>query len=97
VPARFYFVAPPTPRLDADGTLTWDEDQPLAPNWLNVWPLEGQLLPGAHKETGCHAVCTRKLPRTLRSKTAAPALHDFSCTVALFELMSLPLVLPAGV
>jgi hypothetical protein len=46
VPARFYFVSPPKPRMSVDGKMWWDDNQPVCPPWLIIQPDEGEVAPG---------------------------------------------------
>jgi hypothetical protein len=46
-PARFYFVAPPKPRMSVDGQMCWDDNQPISPPWLMIQPDQGEVAPGA--------------------------------------------------
>jgi hypothetical protein len=46
-PARFYFVAPPKPRMSVDGQMCWDDNQPISPPWLIITPDQGEVAPGA--------------------------------------------------
>lgn len=46
-PARFYFVAPPKPRMSVDGQMCWDDNQPISPPWLAITPDQGEVVPGA--------------------------------------------------
>ncbi|WIA30979.1 hypothetical protein OEZ86_001026 [Tetradesmus obliquus] len=45
-PARFYFVAPPKPRMSVDGQMCWDDNQPISPPWLAISPDQGKVAPG---------------------------------------------------
>uniref|UniRef100_A0A383VSK7 Rho-GAP domain-containing protein n=1 Tax=Tetradesmus obliquus TaxID=3088 RepID=A0A383VSK7_TETOB len=45
-PARFYFVAPPKPRMSVDGQMCWDDNQPISPPWLAISPDQGEVAPG---------------------------------------------------
>lgn len=46
-PARFYFVAPPKLCESQDGTMVWDDSQPLCPPWLQISQHEGEVGQGA--------------------------------------------------
>jgi hypothetical protein len=51
VEAAFYFVAPPRPHGASGGggggrVVTWDDEQPLAPEWLELTPEEGVVEAG---------------------------------------------------
>lgn len=50
--ARYYFVPPPKPRMSNDGLMSWDDNQPISPPWLQISPAEGEVAPGGWHEGG---------------------------------------------
>jgi hypothetical protein len=66
VEAVFYFVAPPRPRgVGAAGggggggrVVAWDDDTPLAPEWLELAPEEGTVEAGGAREVALTACVT---------------------------------------
>ncbi|KAF8068242.1 Ocrl [Scenedesmus sp. PABB004] len=70
-PARFYFVAPPMPRLSSGGVMQWDDSQPLAPPWLQVEPTEGEVAPGESATITLTALITGGGPSSAAAQLAA--------------------------